>query len=110
MSGEGSWTDPMEFRPSRFDKSNGESRADRGRRDGESYGCFQRSSAFQCSFEIEEERELNVRTIKYLTLQPDLHWLSIFVCSQCGLLPYFYAILPIFMILLLCPFSKFDRT
>jgi len=30
MSGEGSWTDPMEFRPSRFDKSNGESRADRG--------------------------------------------------------------------------------
>jgi len=30
MSGEGSWTDPLEFRPSRFDKSNGESRADRG--------------------------------------------------------------------------------
>merc|ERR1712217_604089 len=30
MSGEGSWTDPMEFRPSRFDKSNGESKADRG--------------------------------------------------------------------------------
>jgi len=30
MSGEGSWTDPMEFKPSRFDKSNGESRADRG--------------------------------------------------------------------------------
>merc|ERR1711997_337424 len=30
MSGEGSWTDPLEFRPSRFDKSNGESKADRG--------------------------------------------------------------------------------
>merc|ERR1719510_91126 len=30
MSGEGSWTDPLEFRPSRFDKSNGENRADRG--------------------------------------------------------------------------------
>merc|ERR1711993_38178 len=30
MTGEGSWTDPLEFRPSRFDKSNGESRADRG--------------------------------------------------------------------------------
>merc|ERR1712062_806115 len=30
MSGEGSWTDPQEFRPSRFDKSNGESKADRG--------------------------------------------------------------------------------
>jgi len=30
MTGEGSWADPLEFRPSRFDKSNGESRADRG--------------------------------------------------------------------------------
>jgi len=30
MTGEGSWTDPLEFRPSRFDKSNGESKADRG--------------------------------------------------------------------------------
>merc|ERR1719192_1382817 len=30
MKGEGSWTDPHEFRPSRFDKSNGESKADRG--------------------------------------------------------------------------------
>jgi len=28
--GEGSWTDPMEFRPSRFDTSQGQKRADRG--------------------------------------------------------------------------------
>merc|ERR1712113_1150376 len=28
--GEGSWTDSMEFKPSRFDKSNGETKADRG--------------------------------------------------------------------------------
>ena len=28
--GEGSWTDPLEFRPSRFDKSNGQKKADRG--------------------------------------------------------------------------------
>merc|ERR1719361_3136705 len=30
QNGEGSWTDPLEFRPSRFDKSNGEKKADRG--------------------------------------------------------------------------------
>jgi cytochrome P450 len=28
--GEGSWTDPLEFKPSRFDKSKGQKRADRG--------------------------------------------------------------------------------
>merc|ERR1712087_304287 len=28
--GEGSWTDPLEFRPSRFDKSDGSKKADRG--------------------------------------------------------------------------------
>jgi len=29
-NGEGSWTDPLVFRPSRFDKSNGQKKADRG--------------------------------------------------------------------------------